>query len=74
MGVADRQVVGGIARQASLMLPSCTRILYPYNMRMAKKKITLDTLAAQIQKGFAAVNARMTKGFASADTKFAANR
>jgi hypothetical protein len=36
---------------------------------MAKKKITLETLATQMQKGFAAMNARMTKGFASVDAR-----
>ena len=41
-------------------------------MRMAKKKITLEILAARMQKGFAAVNGRITKGFASADKKFEA--
>lgn len=39
---------------------------------MTKKKITLEILAARMQEGFAAVNGRITKGFASADRKFQA--
>ena len=39
---------------------------------MASKKVSLASLAAQMQRGFAAVNGRLTRGFASADEKFAA--
>jgi chromosome segregation ATPase len=39
---------------------------------MASKKVTLASLASQMQKGFAALSGRMTKGFASADEKLAA--
>jgi len=36
---------------------------------MAKKKITLEALAAQMQKGFASVDTKMQKGFASVDAR-----
>ena len=32
---------------------------------MAKKKITLETLSAQMQKGFASIEARTERGFAA---------
>jgi len=40
-----------------------------YNSGMAKKKITLEALAAQMQKSFASIDTKMQKSFASVEAR-----